>query len=111
MKTTDALLGGIFAALIFIGLHKPSPIVLPAPTPPAQKWEYTVQSCNDDSSEMYDYAKTHPNTNPSDFQNEFGLVKIKPDGTAGATDWELCAWFMEPKEHPHLILIFKRPVR
>jgi hypothetical protein len=113
MKNTNILLAGILAAMIFIGISKPSPIVLPPPSS-SVKWEYKVEACEDDSSEMREYQRTHPNPNVtgSDFSGEFDLMRIRPDGGTGdgTTAWELCAWFLEPKAHPKLILIFKRPV-
>jgi hypothetical protein len=110
MKITNILLGGIFAALIFIGIHRPAPIVLPAPAS-SVKWEYTVQACDDDSREMREYERTHPDGTSLNYDNEFSLIKIQPDGDRGATRWELCAWFLEPKSDSRkLILIFKRPV-
>ena len=109
MNTTNLLLAGILGALIFIGIHKPSPIVLP-PAAASLKWEYKVEACDDDSTEMREYVRTHPDpdSSPLDFQNEFSLLKVKPSGSDYSTDWELCAWFLEPKAHPTLILIFKR---
>ena len=110
MKITNILLGGIFAALIFIGIHRPAPIVLPSPAT-SVKWEYTVQACDDDSTEMREYARTHPDAAGLNFSNEFHLIKIQPNDDRGYTRWELCAWFLEPKkDSPKLILIFKRPV-
>jgi hypothetical protein len=112
MKNTNILLAGILAVLIFIGFQKPSSIVLPSPASPV-KWEYKVVACDDDRSEMREYHKTNPNfgTADSDFSGQFDLLKIRPDGGTGyaATDWELCAGFLEPVQHPKLILIFKRP--
>jgi hypothetical protein len=111
MKHTNLLLGGILAALIFIGTSKPSPIVLPPPSS-SVKWEYKIEACEDDSTEMWEYERTHPGGSHSDFYGEFSLMKIRAGGGTGygATDWELCAWFLEPRTHPKLILIFKRPV-
>ena len=110
MKVTNLLLAGMMLALIFIGIR---PIVFPPPVaPPASpvKWEYMVEACDDDCTEMREYARTHPDTSALDFDNEFSLLKVKPSGKDSETDWELCAWFLEPKAHPKLILIFKRPV-
>jgi hypothetical protein len=109
MKTTNLLLAGIMAALVFIGVYRPAPIVLPPPAPSSLKWEYKVEAYDDGSTEMREYAKTHPEASDLDFTGEFGLMKIRPSGE-GSTDWEVCAWFLEPKVHPKLILIFKRPV-
>ena len=110
MKHTNLLLGGILAALVFLGTSKPSPIVLPPPSS-SVKWEYKVESHDDDSSEMNEYARTHPEASRLDFTGDFSLTRIRPSGPGSyTTDWELCAWFLEPKVHPKLILIFKRPV-
>jgi hypothetical protein len=59
---------------------------------------------------MAEYAKTHPDISGSDFAGEFSLLNIHPEGdNIGGNNWDLCAWFLEPKtDHPKLILIFKR---
>jgi hypothetical protein len=76
------------------------------------KWEYKVVACDDDNKEMEEYAKTHPESSGLDYSGQFDLLNVRPDGKdSDESEWDLCAWFLEPKTNPKLILIFKRQVQ
>jgi hypothetical protein len=86
----------------------------------APKWDYKVVACEDDSREMQEYHQRTEKASLLDaysegqrYKGQFGLLKVRPDGdkSYGASEWELCAWFLEPRrDDPKLILIFKRPL-
>jgi hypothetical protein len=82
-------------------------------------WEYKVLACQDYTDEANKYAREllaakkttedkwleEVRSNDKYYNGRFHNVSVDP-----GSDWELCAWFLEPRtDHPKLILIFKRP--
>jgi hypothetical protein len=86
----------------------------------APRWSYKVVACDDDAKRMDAYSAKQRKAGEiseaqylmdislhSEYENgRFDMLDVSP-----GEDWELAAHFLEPvREHPKLILIFKRPL-
>jgi hypothetical protein len=87
-------------------------------TPKPVRWEYKVLAIQDDSREARKSLE-QSGTNSIEawrlgetvFNGQFDMLAYARNELKPGPDWELCGTFLEPlAKHPHLMLIFKRPL-